>query len=258
MKVSLYRIIMVLFGAAAIVAVVLFYLPNFSYSPDKTVNDLIGGIAIRCPASIFLIMSAIEGADARLLFPDLRAVGRNLLLALPCFAVAAVNFPFSALLSGNASVTRPELIWLFVLSCLFIGVSEEVFFRAMLQPIFLRKFKNVRFGLIVSVLLTSALFSLWHFFNVFESGFGAVMFQVGYTFLLGGMFSVTMLMTKDVWICVIIHALFDFGGALVPTLGSGIAQDSVFWILTVTVGIACGVYIFIQAVIMQRKLGREL
>ena len=67
------------------------------------------------------------------------------------------------------------------------------------------------------------------------------------------MLSVTLYLTDSVWICVIVHALFDFGGAIVPTLGSGVFQDDFFWVSTVVVGVAVGAYIIQSLFALQKK-----
>ena len=257
MKNKAYFVAIGALAAAALVAAVLYYIPGFAYSPDETVNELIGGALIRGAVSALLIMLAVKSPDRHLLVPDLSSFGRNLLVSLPCFAVAIVNFPFSALISGAASVERLDLIWLFALNCILIGVTEEVFFRGILQPYFAGLFKKSGSNIVLTVISTSAVFALWHFFNLFSSGFGAVAFQVGYTFLIGAMLSVTILMTESVWLCVAIHALFDFGGAIVTTLGKGAFQDDFFWAATIAVGIGVGAYIVLNLVRLQIKENKQ-
>ena len=66
-----------------------------------------------------------------------------------------------------------------------------------------------------------------------------------------------MLYTGDIWLCMIVHAVFDFGGAIVDKLGSGYIHDTVFWILTVGVGVICGVYVFIGLLRLQKKCDRS-
>ena len=261
-----------------IASLVLYYIPQFVFTEDKTVNELIFGVLIRGSVSVLLILLALGNSDGYLLAPNRKELGKNLLLFLPCFAVAVVNFPFSALISGSTiaiggfilqanwvnhvypwleKVDRPELIWLFFLSCLTIGVSEEIFFRGLLQTYLSGVFKNSRIGIMLTVIVTAAAFALWHLFNAFTSSLGSVLYQVSYTFLLGGMLSALMLMTKDIWLGVIFHTLFDFGGHIVNTLGHGAFQDTVFWILTYSVGILCGVYIVFNLIRLQLKARSE-
>ena len=81
-----------------------------------------------------------------------------------------------------------------------------------------------------------------------------VLLQVGYTFLIGGMFAVMMLKTNNVWLCVIIHALFDFGGLLAFEIADGNPwENPVFWILTIACGILCVGHIIVSLINMERK-----
>ncbi|MBP5373265.1 MAG: CPBP family intramembrane metalloprotease [Clostridia bacterium] len=248
-----YYLFLALAAVVFIASLVLYYIPQFVFIEDETVNELIFGVLIRGSVSVLLILLALGNSDGYLLAPNRKELGKNLLLFLPCFAVAVVNFPFSALISGSASIDRPELIWLFFLSCLTIGVSEEIFFRGLLQTYLSGVFKNSRIGIMLTVIVTAAAFALWHLFNAFTSSLGSVLYQVSYTFLLGGMLSALMLMTKDIWLCVTFHTLFDFGGHIVNTLGHGAFQDTVFWILTYSVGILCGAYIVYNLIRLQFK-----
>lgn len=252
-KSKLYYVFLALSAVLFVVSLALYYIPQFKFSDDKTVNELVGGVLIRGGAALLLIMIAAGGTDKRTITPNVRYLGRNLLLSIPCLLVAVVNFPFSAIITGSATVVRVDLIWLFALSCLAIGVSEEIFFRGLLQSYLSSAFKGRRFDIILTVAVTSAAFSLWHLFNAFTSSFGAVLYQMGYTFLLGGMFSVLMFLTEDIWLCVFFHALFDFGGGIITSLGEGKFQDTTFWILTVSVGILCGAYIIYNLIKLQFK-----
>ena len=76
-------------------------------------------------------------------------------------------------------------------------------------------------GLLISILLTSAVFGLLHLVNLAQSGLPAVLRQIGYSFLIGAMCSVVLIKTHNLWLCVLLHAVFDFGGKLIDTLGVG-------------------------------------
>ncbi len=90
------------------------------------------------------------------------------------------------------------------------------------------------------------MFSLSHFLNLIGmAGITDTLLQVVYTFLLEVMFTIVYDKTKNIWINVSIHSLFDFGGMLIPTLGYGNFHDLCFWILAVTVGVLCGIQIII-------------
>lgn len=163
----------------------------------------------------------------------------HLLFAIPALAVGVVNFPFSALIRGTAVIGRKDLLWLFLLKCLSVALLEESFFRGFLLPLLSGDAPRRK---LLAVLLSAAAFSLIHLVNLATSPAEAVLLQVGYTFLLGCMLAVVLLKTGNVWLCVIVHLLFDVGGTIVSDLGSGSPHDLLFWILTAAVGTAAALH----------------
>lgn len=67
------------------------------------------------------------------------------------------------------------------------------------------------------------------------------------------MLAVVFLKTRNLWICVGLHMLFDAGGFLNSDLGTGNPQDLVFWILTAVAGVLCAVHIVWTLVQLCRK-----
>lgn len=162
----------------------------------------------------------------------------SLTALLPALAIALNNFPWIGLIAGGVRVDRPEWIWLLALDALFIGAFEEMAFRGALLPLLLKRFGGTRKGFLLTVILSSALFGLVHLLNLFEgAGIGATMLQVGYSFLIGGMCAIVYLKTGNLIACILIHGIYDLGGALVPTLGSGTLWDMPTVILTVVLSV---------------------
>lgn len=222
---------------------------------DERTNRLLCEALPRLAVGGFLLFLA----GREVLLPPKGGFLRALLWSLPCLFVALANFPYSALILGSARIDRPELLPLFLLKCLSVALMEELFFRGLLLPFLRGKFEGVRVrgkkeGFALSVLVTAALFSLMHLFNLFYGAtLGATALQLGYTFLLGVMFAVLFERTHNIWLCVFIHALFDVGGIIVTDLGSGGFQDTVFWILTAAAGAVCAVHILISALKMRKR-----
>lgn len=215
--------------------------------PDEALKGLLNEAVPRLAAGAYLVFFMIlEGYGAPF---TAKWKPIHLLWAIPCLAVAVVNFPFSALIGGKAVLDRADLLWLFLLKCLGVALLEESFFRALLVPL-LRGDKERD---LFAVLLSAALFGATHLFNLISGNVGAVLLQVGYTFLLGCMFAVMLLYTGNVWLCVLVHFLFDIGGTLIPDLGHGPFQDTLFWILTGVIGVLCAVHILLTFVLTHRK-----
>ena len=117
----------------------------------------------------------------------------------------------------------------FFLQCVLIGVVEELFFRGIVQDVVWKKTHKL---------------SIWHLVNLmFGQGFATTLLQVGYSFLIGAMLTTLRLVTNNIWLCVLVHALFDFGGNIVNALGSGEVWDVPFWIATVVCGVSCAVWV---------------
>ena len=136
---------------------------------------------------------------------------------------------------------KNQYVWLFCLQCLLIGVIEELFFRLIVWRFADEKMRGKH--VVWRVVACSAVFALWHLVNLFfGQGFAATLLQAGYSFLIGAMLSTLYLVTNNIWWCVLVHALFDVGGKLVATLGSGNVWDVPFWIATAVCGTLCAVW----------------
>ncbi len=170
---------------------------------------------------------------------------KGFLWATPLFVTAIVNFPFTSLIFGSAKIDRADLIWIFTLSCLLTAFAEELFFRGILLDFLLKKFDK-KFPILKTCLVSSAVFGLWHFTNLlYGAGFLITLGQAVYTFILGLMLSFTAIKTKNLFITALIHFVFNFGGKIIPVLGSG-SVDLTFIILTALFGAVSIIYIFIN------------
>ena len=110
-------------------------------------------------------------------------------------------------------------------------------------------------GLFWSLILTSAVFGGVHLINVFMgAGIGGVILQIGYSFLIGAMCSVVLLKTRNIWLCVLLHAIYDFSGTLMPTLGAGTWWDTPTVIFTAVLAVATTAYLVWQFFVLD--LGR--
>ena len=199
-----------------------------------TVTRLCGG-AIFLMLTLKLRYRVFGGHDKRL--------WRGALLCFPALLVVVNNLPIIGLVSGNATVERTDLLWLFVLECIAIGFYEELAFRGFVFPLIMEKTGTSRKGIFLATIYSGAVFGLMHLINLFEgAGIGSVILQIGYSFLIGAMCSVVLVKTRNIWLCVALHAIYDFCGFLVPELGQGIIWDMVTVIITAILAVATFVY----------------
>lgn len=221
---------------------------------ELAVSRLLGGV-------IFLLLIPYLGYS--LLSPRRIPSVKALLSILPALLIAINNFPIIGLLRGSVYVDSglPKAL-LLILACLGIGFFEEVAFRGVIFPLLLsrllpamQKRKESRgssrvapetLAVFLAIFLTSAVFGLVHALNVFSGGSPiAVVMQIGYSFLIGGMCAIVLLRTRCIWFPVFIHALYDLGGMLVQYLGGGRLWDTPTVVLTVVVSVAVAIYFLV-------------
>ncbi len=206
-------------------------------SLDMAVTRLLGGAA-------FLAM--LVNLGYRVLDPIKKPFFKSLLFALPALLIAVNNFPFSTVLKGEARVTEGfDMVFLLLIECLMVGFFEETAFRGVVFLGILRRDPENRLWAFASIAISSVIFGLIHSINLFESSPAAVLMQIGYSALIGAMCAVVLMKTANIWLCVVIHGLFNFCGALIPRLGEGVIWDTFTIILTVIVSIAVAVYMVI-------------
>lgn len=180
----------------------------------------------------------------KILNPARKPFWRSLLFCLPAFCVVINNLPIYPLASGIAQVTSP--IWrvaVLATECLMVGFFEETCFRGVFLIGFLEKRRDTALGRFLAIVFSSAVFGAVHLVNILlGSSPIAVIMQIGYSFLIGAMCSVVLMKTANLWLCVILHATFNFCGALVPSCGEGTVWDPFTITITVIIAVATTVY----------------
>ncbi len=208
---------------------------------DMTVTRFLGGVA-------FLAM--LINLGYRVLDPFKKPFLSSLVFSLPAFVIAINNFPFSTVLGGEARVTEEWwTVALLFLECMCVGFFEETAFRGVVFLGLLKKDPQNRLRAFASIAISSVVFGLVHLINLFESSPVAVLMQIGYSALIGAMCAVILMRTANIWLCVIIHGLFNFCGAVIPRCGVGEIWDTLTIVLTVIVSVivaAWFVFVFIK------------
>lgn len=201
----------------------------------SAVTRLIGGFA--CMIFIYTFLSA------KML--SFRTSQRALLTFLPCMAVAINNFPFITFFTGRAHVdASAPYVALYALVCLSVGFFEEMAFRGCIFTVILGRRGKRPIDIFISIVLSSAVFGAVHLVNLFTGASPvAVLLQVGYSFLIGGMCSVILIKTGNVWYCVLLHAVYNFTGGVVPNCGGGEIWDTPTVILTAAVAVLVACYV---------------
>lgn len=109
--------------------------------------------------------------------------------------------------------------------------------------ILLEKKRSTTKEIFWTTVVSSAIFGAVHLLNLLGgAGVGPTIMQIGYSFLIGGMCSIVLLKTKNVWLCALLHGIFDFCGFLLPTLGRGTWWDTPTIIITVVLAVFTAIY----------------
>lgn len=224
-------------------------------SEDETLQRLYTMTVTRGVGAV-VFFAILLSMGYQVLNPIRKPFGKALLFCIPAFLVAVNNMPILPLIRGDVSFVRGEpwyVLW-FVLECLAIGLFEEAAFRGVALLFLAEKRRRTRKGLFVSIILSSAVFGVIHLANILAGASpGAVILQIGYSFLIGAMCSVVLFKTANIWICVLLHAVYDFGGNLTPTLATGARWDTATVILTAVLAVATTAFYVIAFIKMDPK-----
>ena len=172
---------------------------------------------------------------------------KNLLFFLPALVVALNNFPWLSLVMGSATFRTNTAIWLLVIQVIGVAVMEELAFRGVLLPLLLERMGRTKKGMWLSILLSSAIFGVIHFTNLIETpNLAAVLMQVGYSTLIGALCAVLLLGTRNIWYCIAVHTVFNFGGGINTYFTEGTVWNLPTVLCTVFVSIAVfGWYLYL-------------
>ena len=219
---------------------------------------------------LYLLMSRFVGGGACLLFMlefsftrVLSPLGNKrlllFLLTIPGFIIAINNFPFVSFFAGDCRVESSfASIAFFALVCLGVGFFEEMAFRGCAFIFLLKSRTQSKAKIFLAIFLSSAVFGLIHFVNIF---FGAspmaVLLQIGYSALIGALCSMVLLLTRNIWCCVILHALYNFCGGIISDYGSGTQWTSGEVIFTALVSVMVAVYFAVLFIKMPIRLANE-
>lgn len=229
-----------------VAAVLAIEISDIEFADDALLSTMLSSSVSRLIGAAALITVAAY-LGYRVFDPFRKPFLRSLIFVLPCFAVAVNNFPIVGVITGNVRITQPvSYVAALILQCFSIGLFEELAFRGVMLPVILERRRKTLSDILVSVCLTSAVFGAIHLVNLFAgAGFLSVVLQIGYSFLIGGMCSVVLLKTHNIWYCVLIHSVFDFGGLFVSILGKGNPWDGLTVSITVILALAVAVYVTI-------------
>ena len=183
----------------------------------------------------------------RLFHLNKRAFLSSIIIIVPGIIIAINNFPISAFVNGRTSLEQPfYYVWLYLVECFSIGFFEEIVFRYVVLILIIQRLPNTKKVIFYSIVISSLVFGVIHFMNLFYgASFGNTLLQVGYSFMMGMLWAVVFLRTKNIVYPIILHALYNFFGQVMFTLGIvNNRYDTVTVIVTTVLALFAIIYYF--------------
>lgn len=179
---------------------------------------------------------------------------KTLLLCLPFIIVALNNFPYASYLQGTLVLDCKlyEFI-LYLVMCVLISTFEELIFRKLLFLSILKQTKTKK-RYLYSITLSSFIFAVLHLINLIGgASFLPTLLQVGYSFLIGMMLCLILLISNNIVLCIIIHSIYNILGLSTNYFSTGYHVDGVTIIIT-----ACtSIFAFIWGIFLVKKYSQD-
>lgn len=108
---------------------------------------------------------------------------------------------------GILAQVDTTIIGIYLISCILVGLVEEMAFRGFLQSLWMRSI-----GITGGVVASALLFGLVHFINLYRDpdNIEGISYQVVFAFSIGIYFGALLLRTKNVFFIGMIHGLINF------------------------------------------------
>lgn len=218
-------------------------------------SEFLGSIILRALFSIIgMILIVMCGFEC---FKINRNLLKNIDIVFMGLIIAINNFPIFAIMDNKVIFNDISLIQLieYIIFCFFIALFEELFFRGLIYNTFFYVFKDKKNRTILCILVSSAIFGLTHIVNLFGGGnFGAVFLQIGYTFLNGMLYAILYYFTKNIYISIMCHFVFNTGGLFTNyNLASGEIWYTKTILITLFVSLFVVLYLCIRYYLIYRK-----
>lgn len=164
------------------------------------------------------------------------------LYLIPCLIIAVDNFQFSAYFNEKMALVRNGTIdfILFGGYCLLVGLFEECIFRGVIFSVIAGLCSKDKKGFLYTYVISSVVFGAAHLLNGIS---GAVLLQVGYTCLTGGLFAFCLIKTQNILCAAVIHGIYNFCGLLFDEMGMGVVFDVGTVLTMLIVSVAVGIFV---------------
>lgn len=147
---------------------------------------------------------------------------KYLLFSIVFITYIVLNIEFKTI-----SYDKIPLLLLMIISCLGIGIFEEVVIRGLALGLLLKAWGRSKKWIYFAVLFSSIIFGLGHIQNYLSGKADLVttLCQVGYATFIGVMLAAILIRCDfSLWLCAILHALFDIASGIGDVASYGVVS----------------------------------
>ncbi len=230
----------------SIISLLVLEIFTISFHNEVIVSNMINNIISQFLATVIFILIAL-GIKYNLKNVMQKVPFKMLILMVPALLVSINNFPFIAYISGNSELIQPVYtVYIYLLECFSTGFFEEVLFRGFILIILLKKLPKTKKSIFLSIFISSGIFSLMHMLNIFTgSSLPNTIVQIGYSLLMGLLWASVFIKTKNIFIPITLHAIYNFTGQVMFHLGTVNGRwDFITVVTTVILALFVIVYMF--------------
>lgn len=190
--------------------------------------------------------------------------GKGLALFGSLIIAVAVASLFIGAPIQSTELNPPLTIAIFLIWMCAIGMSEEFECRAIMAETLLEHFGTERSGMLKAVIVSAVIFGGMHLMNIGVPNADPVgiVLQAAQAFVIGLVFAAIYFRTGNIWVCVTVHAIWDFFSFLqvhnalfahaTGNLASALADMSAISLWT---AVAASVIFIVYAIIILRSKG---
>jgi len=209
------------------------------------------------------VIAAILVKKIETLKPTGKGLMSGLLLGWPMFSIIllAICHWLSQLRSGEQTITiSGGKILMLVIAALFVGITEELLIRGILINGLLDYYgKTTASTIRKAVIISSVVFGSLHIFNVFCGvTFSSAVVQVINAIFMGTFFGAQYIRSgKNLWPCIILHAVWDFNGFIQGGMLMGKGTDDAINSADFPLLITASLYVLYALFLLRNKMVKE-
>lgn len=173
-------------------------------------------------AAVYAIVAMVIAKRSNIIKPTVAGFGEGISTGAVILVLAALSFLSFFFNHGPITASTSDIPF-YIMHMILIGVTEEVLFRGILQNACHDFFgEDTRKKVMLGIIVASAMFGMTHFINLLSGGsFVSVAVQAVSSIAAGVIFGICYYRSgKNLWVCIILHALLDGAGFLDNFTGS--------------------------------------